>query len=122
MREYIDTEVVPGNTIKSLLDTGASVDAICPKLVAECGLSGEIENTESRFIELADKSLVKVEGFITMKVNVKGKDYSVKYTVMPGIKPEIIYGMPFLQQTGILNDFQQAVKSRFSNNITTSKN
>ena len=122
LREYIDTEIVPGTNEKSLLDTGASVDAICPKLLIECGISDQVVAAEARFIELADKSLVKIEGTIEMKVNVRGKEYQVKFVVMPGIKPNIIYGMPFLKATGILKDFQDAIKNRFSNTTDPAKN
>lgn len=122
LREYIDTEVVPGTNEKSLLDTGASVDAICPKLLIECGLSDQVEAAEARFIELADKSLVKIEGTIEMRVNVRGNEHQVKFVVMPGIKPNIIYGMPFLKATGILKDFQDAIKNRFNNTNNVSKN
>ena len=115
MREYIDTEVVPGVSStrqRSLLDTGASIDAICPELIKECGLEEQIDTSQQRFIELADKTLVKIEGMIQIKVNVKGKEYEVNYAVMPGIKPKIIYGMPFLKATGILQEFSKAIKDR----------
>ena len=113
MREYIETTIVPGSSERSLLDTGASVDAICPKLLAEYGIADQVKTEQSRFIELADKSLVKTEGTIDIKVNVNGTDHSVKFTVMPDIKPKIIYGTPFLAATGILDEFRNTVRQRF---------
>ena len=122
MREYVNTKLSENVTERAMLDTGATVDAICPDLVKQLGLSNDIQTEQSRFIELADKSLVKIEGTIEKEVIVKNKPYKVKFTVMPGIKPKIIYGTPFLQATGILDEFKKSVQDKFSNPQSQSKN
>ena len=121
VREYVDTKLSDTITERAMLDTGATVDAISPELVSQLGLTGDVTTEHSRFIELADKSLVKIDGTIEKEVTVKGKPYTVKFTVMPGIKPKIIYGTPFLKATGILDDFKRSVQNKFSS-PTQSKN
>ena len=112
VREYVETTIVPGTSERSLLDTGASLNAICPKLLAEYGISDKIQTEQARFVKLADDTLVKIEGSIKIQVNVNGTGHSVNFSVMPDINPKIIYGTPFLADTGILDDFRKAVGKR----------
>ena len=112
VREYVQTTIVPGSSEQSLLDTGASLDAICPKLLTEYGIADKIKTEQERFVKLADETLVKIDGTIDIKVNVNGTEYQVNFTVMPNIKPKIIYGTPFLAATGILDEFRSSVSKR----------
>ena len=122
MREYIDTSVVPGAAEKSLLDTGASLDAICPKLLAEYGISNKIDASKAAVIELADGTKVKTDGVINVTVDVSGKEFEVEFRVMPNLRPKIIYGAPFLEKAGILRQFREAIRTNLGQSSQESKN
>ena len=122
MREYVDTAVVPGAKEKSLLDTGATMNAICSKLLAEYGLSDKVDSSKAGLIQLADGTKVKSEGSISVQVEVGGKNYHVEYKVTPNLRPRIIYGAGFLDTTGILQNFRDAVKNHFNGKGEAPKN
>ena len=122
MREYIDTSIVPGASERSLLDTGASLDAICPKLLAEYGISNKVDSSKAAVIELADGTKVKTDGVINVTVEVSGKEFAVEFRVMPNLKPKIIYGAPFLEKAGILRQFREAVRMNLGTNGQKPKN
>ena len=115
MREYIDTAVVPGTSERSLLDTGATFDAINAQLLAEYGLSDKIDSNQSGRASLADGTSVKVEGHVQIPVEVNNNKYKVNFRVVDKLQPKIIYGVPFLTETGVLKKFRDSVKEQFAN-------
>ena len=118
IREYVETSLTPGRTELSLLDTGAMVNAINMKLVEDCGMQNKIDRTREGQIELANKEIAFSAGALTTFVEIAGRKYQIEFRVVPNLKPEIIYGAPFLKDTGILQDFRKSV----TNHLGVTKN
>ena len=115
VREYVETNLAPGVTHKSLLDTGAMVNAISESVVATCGWQNEIDISRKATIELANKAAAESAGTLTVKVDINGKNYEVEFRVVTDLEPKIIYGAPFLSETGILNEFRNSVNNHLGN-------
>ena len=122
MREYVDTAIVPGSSERSLLDTGATMDAISAQLLTECGLADKVSNAEAGRVALADGTSVKIEGTIVIPVEVNNKKHKVQFKVVDKLQPKIIYGIPFLEETGILNKFRESVREHLGKKNNSSKN
>ena len=105
LREYVDTTIVPGSTEKSMLDTGASDNAICPKLLAEYGISDQVDSSKAGFARLANNSIHRMDGEISVKIALGVKEYVVNFKVVPNLSPRIIFGVPFLKESGVLRYF-----------------
>ena len=110
-REYVKTTVTPDKSEKSLLDTGAMINAISTKLVEDCGMQNEIDRSETVRVELTNEESFYSVGTLTTFVEIAGRKYLLKFHVVPGLNPNIIYGTPFLEKIGILHDFRKSVKS-----------
>ena len=120
VREYVDTKLGADTTVRSLLDTGAMVDAISEGLVKECGRKDEIDTSKASTVELANKQTAVSAGTINIPVEIQGQKYEINFRVVPDLKPQIIYGTPFLNQTGILTEFRNSVNSHLKT-YTTNK-
>ena len=118
IREYVDTTLKPEEKHRSLLDTGAMVNAINEELVNRCGWKNEVNHDNAANIELANKHTVKSAGTIFMNVEIKGHKYKVEFRVVPDLTPLIIYGAPFLLETGILDEFRNSVNNHLGHTQT----
>ena len=122
IREYVETTLKPGKSSLSLLDTGAMVNAISSELVDDCGRQNEIDRSKAGVIELANKETAQSAGTLTTQVEIQGSKFNIEFRVVPNLKPQIIYGAPFLNDTGILQDFRNSVNSHLGNTNTKNSN
>ena len=121
IREYVETTLKLGVTVKSLLDTGAMVNAISLDLIEQCSWKNQLDTSKSGNIELADKKTATCAGIINTPIEINGTHYDVEFRVIANLNPRIIYGAPFLNDTGILEEFRYSVNNRLNTN-TQSKN
>jgi len=110
LREYLITEVVPGTSEKTLLDTGASESAVSEELIKQINLEDKIDRSHSGNVAMANNSVVQSAGRIKINIAIKSISYAVDFVVVSDLSPRVILGAPFLNQTGILKKFKDAVR------------
>ena len=110
LREYVTTEVVAGKNEKTLLDSGASASAVSAELIAEIGQSDQIDQTRAGSVKMANNKAVPSCGRISIAIKVNGKSFTVDFVVIEGLSPSVILGAPFLDKTGVLKKFKEAIK------------
>ena len=112
MREYIQTSIGNGTEVKSLCDPGAQDNGISSEFLAEHGLSDLVDTTKKSRAKMADDSIVDAHGEVSIECMIEGTKREVKFSVISKLNPVIIYGTPFLQETGVLQDFHDSVSQR----------
>ena len=112
MREYIQTSIGNGTEVKSLCDPGAQDNGISSEFLAEHGLSDLVDTTKKSRAKMADDSIVDTHGEVSIECMIEGTKREVKFSVISKLNPVIIYGTPFLQETGVLQDFHDSVSQR----------
>lgn len=110
--EYVFTEVVPGKTEKSLLDTGANKNGICSSLLTEHGMSDQIDTDRKGKVTVANNAEFETNGVIKIEIVIEGEPYEVEFHVIKDLVPRVILGTPFMQDTGIYKDFVASIQSR----------
>ena len=118
LREYISTSIGNGTPIKSLCDPGAQENGIATSTLNEYGLSDLIDEGTKSKARMADDTIVDTLGCIELECDVEGNKKKIRFAVIDKLNPAIIFGTPFLNETGVLADFRKSIDS----NIRMSKN
>ena len=116
LREYIRTSIGNGTEVKSLCDPGAQDNGISSEFLAEHGLSDLVDTTKKSRAKMADDSIVDTHGEVSIECVIEGTKRNVKFAVISKLSPSIIFGTPFLQETGVLQDFHNSVSQRLRKN------
>jgi len=118
LREYISTAIGNGTPIRSLCDPGPQDNGIAASTLAEHGMSDMIDESAKIKARMADDSVVDTLGCIDIDCEIEGSKKKVRFAVIDKLNPAIIFGTPFLQETGVLSDFRQSIDAK----IRKSKN
>ena len=58
----------------------------------------------------------------SQEIIITHKKHKVQFKVVDKLQPKIIYGIPFLEETGILNKFRESVREHLGKKNNSSKN
>ncbi len=87
--------------LPALIDTGADVNLICESLIAPGNY-----RPDNTLLQLATESgRAKAIGSYTQTIDIQGIPVKTKFLVVPGVKPRLILGMPFILETRTELDF-----------------
>lgn len=112
LREYLNVTLENGIGVKALVDTGATRNGIGARLLSEYGVTDQIDKSKACQAQMADGKLVATMGDINLTCNVEGRDELINFAVCESLKPDIIFGIPFLAKHKVLNDLRDSLQSR----------
>ena len=113
IREFVDIKFENGANEESMLDTGASASAMGLSKLIEHGLSDIIDKNKATEITFGNKQKFSTLGTFKTKCDVENvNSYDIEFHVVENLNPAVILGIPFLQESGVLDDFRNSVENR----------
>ena len=100
---------VLGTHFHALIDTGAGVSAISQDTFCKLQKirSINVDKSKTSHIQLADGSLVKTQGNVTLQIKIDQGTYEENFCILPELGQDIILGMPFLTKYSAKLNFSQ---------------